>query len=354
MSIRAEGSRHAAFAGVTIALVAPVALLAPVLPAGGLAPLVVAGVVAALVGAPVALLEWRTPPEPSAAWEALERTGTDLVVGLMIAAVAAGLVAPLGWVGLPVLVAGWAVAWALSRVSARVRVLPALLGVIAAVVAGGFALAQPPAPWTLLTPTWGTWPQWGGSALIAGLWMGGVGTGQWTRGPLRRPGDTRAPWAGAGAASLLVCGLAVHQAGRFEVAADGSDWLSAVVVGLTLLPAAATVLRRRSDAHVSAAFGAASSGWLAGPAVASLPFGLATALPLGMAAAAALVARRQSAALRAPLLAVAVALGAAALLGWPGLPVRALDAGLLGLTLTVGFWLVATPTALARLGEEAP
>lgn len=354
MSSRADRTPRAALEGIGLALAAPAALLLPTLPAGGLAPLVVAAVVAMVLAVPAALLEWRTPPPQGPASRALGATVADLIALGAVAATLAPWVAGAGWLGVVVLAGGWGAAWALARRSVVWQLAPAGLALGLALVAGALALLGDPRPYTLLTPTWSTWPLWVGPAAVAGLWIGGVGHGQWSFGVRRRPGQVHAPWAGPGAATLLVLGLAVHVAGRLEGSAGGSfDALTAAVIGLAAVSAGAVGLAREGDARPRVALGALATAWLAWPAAAITTVAWSALMPVAMAGAAGLVAVRQDRSQR-PLSVVVIAmLLGAAFLGWPGVPGGVLDAVALGVTLTAGFWVVATRAAVASVQDGA-
>ena len=215
------------------------------------------------------------------------------------------------------------------------------------------ALVRGPAPWTLLTPQWTAWSTWVAPAVVSGLWLGGVGHAQFTSGQSRRPGQTRAPWAGVGAGLFLVTGLALHQASQFETTFAVLGWADpfvGAVLGLAGVSAAATILaRQEAQQHRMArmAVGATATMWFAGPALGSLAFGWSTVLPLAMLANLGFVLWRSERPPEPVLWVAGVLLVAVVGLSPPAFPSQLGDAVALGVTLVAAFWLVATRTALA-------
>lgn len=353
MPSSAERAHTAGVGALGLALAAPAALLLPTLPDGGLAPLAVAGVIALLVGAPAAVAQWRAAPEDSAIVTATTEGLSDLVALGVVAASVAPWIAATGWEGSVLALGAWAFAWFAAR-HVLLSAAPALLATGLAVAAGGRALASDPRPWTLLEPQWGSWPLWLGAAVVAGLWMGGLGAGEWTLGAVRRPGERRGPWAGAGAGLLLIGGLAAHTAGQFEASLGAArpdpilgDPISGVIAFLILASAAATVLRRRGAAPPRLLLGGLATLWLAGPALGALQLGLHAALPAATIVLCGAAARRAQGAGRATLIVAAALATGALVLAWPGLPQAMLDAAAAAATLAAAFWLVATRATLA-------
>ncbi|MBX2800925.1 MAG: hypothetical protein KTR31_24810 [Myxococcales bacterium] len=385
--------------------VVPVALLVPATTQGGLAPVATAVAVGLVVGIPAAVAEWRHPGSEDPSWRAAVATVADLVaLGAIALAVAPWVVeaGPLGWA---LAVAGWAMAWALRSaplLRASVMVAAVVLAWCAAVV----ALITGPMPFTLLTPAW-SWSavqSWLGPALLAGLWLGGAGTGQLSMGDHRRPGRDGSPWAGAGAAILLVVAVEILVASGHE---GGTSWPRGVVgtvMALVAVSAGATVLARRRDpgTHDGASVvrwrvlgGMVLTVLAAGPALPSWEFAANTALPMGMVGSMMLVAKGSTRDLPTRLAAVAAAvvgvtvwwgatglqwsepvvlgvactatlgstlallvlsapLHAAMLMAWTALVLNAsgpprgmADAAVAALVLAAAFWLVATRTAVA-------
>ncbi len=355
MSRTSDGRWAPGAATLGLSLVVPGVLLVPVLPMGGLAPIAVAAVVTALVAVPAASAEWRAAAEHDPALRAIGEGVGDLAALLVVAAASAGLVAGLGPIGWLLVPAVWLLAAVFSR-SPAAMLVPAALALL---LGGGSAVQAAvtgPAPWTLLEAHWETWASWLGPALVAGLWMGGAGTAEWTLGPVRRPGESRAPWAGAGAGLLLITALAAREGVRFESALGPApvDGIGAAILFLAASAGAATLLRRRPPGGARTVWwarlvvGGLATLWLAGPAAGTLAFGWSTALPLALLGSLLLVARRQHGAVRVPPLVAAGAALLAVVLEWRGLPRGMLDAGAAAITLAAGFWLVATRAVLSR------
>ncbi|HHO52479.1 MAG TPA: hypothetical protein ENK18_16830 [Deltaproteobacteria bacterium] len=353
MSRSAERAYTAGTGALGLALAAPAMLLLPTLADGGLAPLSIAGVIALFVGAPAAVARWRAAPEHNTIVSAISDGLADLVALSVIGASVAPWIADAGWRGGLLALLAWSFAWVTAR-HVLLSALPALLAVGIAVVAGGRALLTEPYPWTLLEPHWGSWPLWLGASVVAGLWMGGIGAGEWSLGAVRRPGERRGPWAGAGAGLLLIGGLAAHTAGRLEdslgaipVDQAGHDLLSGVIASLILASAAATVLRRQGPARPRLILGVLGTLWLAGPALGALQLGTNTGLPAAMIVLCLGAARRAVGPGRATLVVAAVLAAGALVLAWPGLPRAMVDAAATAATLAGAFWLVATRATLA-------
>jgi len=339
-----------------IALVVPGLLLLPMLPYGGVAPVAIAALVALLLGTSSALAEWRAEREMDPVWRAASE-GASAAAGLLIVAAGAAALPPLlGSVGWLLALTVWVLALVLTRLRWSAAVPGAAVLVLATALAAR-AVWTGPAPTTLLAPRWEAWGSWLGPAVLAGLLWSGCGAGEWTLGPVRRPGETRAPWAGVGAGLLLSTAWVVLVGARFEASpalqltgpADGAlVFLAATAGAVTLLarrPAAGA--ERLKAPKARAVVGAGTTLWLAGPAAGAVPFGLRSLLPVAVMTLCLLAARRTAGAARATLAIAAGAAGIAALTDWQGLPGVAGTAAALAATGTVAFWVIATRAVLA-------
>ncbi len=344
-----------AISGIGLAMVPAFALLLPAQATGGVAPLVIASIVALAVGAPAAGAEWRTAKEHDPVVRAIGKGLADLVGIVAVSAMLAALVRAHGALGGALGLAAWAAGGVLAGRGAWTAV-PAALGLLVAAGGTAWRLWATPEPFTLLVPQWASWGSWLGPAVLAGLWAGGVGHGQWSYGPVRRPGQSRAPWAGAGLTLLLAAVLTVAHAARFEASLGAArsaldDPLVAVAGFLVLASAAASVVERPTEAmssRVRLGAGALITLWFSVPAFGALPFGWNAVLPFAMVAAGGLVMRRATPSVR-PLLGVAAGLAAlAGVAAWPGAPDGIGNAFLAGLSLAAAFWWVATRATLAR------
>jgi len=330
-----------------ISLIVPLALLPPTLATAGLGSVATAGLVGLGLGVPTARALRRGLLEDADPTGLLDGV-TDLVMVGVLAGVGAALLAPLppllaGAVGLALwLGAGW-----LAGRDWRVRLGFGVAGGAVAVLLGLVALIRGPLPVTALAPQWSEIPAVLPAALGCGLWLGGLGGGQW-RGP-RRPGTARSPWTTAGGALLGGLGGAVWIAGGFEqrLVFPSADPALGVALALGWWSAASTWLASRRRPGRWMAGGALSTAWLAGPAAGIVGLLATAALPLLIALGTGLAAAGR----RGPdrglgVVATAVGLIAAALaladadLGGLG------DAAALAVTVVAGFWFVAT--ALVR------
>jgi len=339
--------------GTSLLLV--LALLPSTLATAGLAAVVVCALVALLLGVTaVRALRTAPPARPGPASE-LETCSTDLAALGVIAAVGAALIAALP---LPLALAaglgGWSAAGWLAGRDWRLR---AGLGVASVVVAGGLgvaALILGPMPLTALVPQWAELPPVLAPAIVAGLWLGGLGGGQWSE--ARRPGTSRAPWATAGLALLGGLGGVLWTAGRYEhdLVLPSHDAALGGALALAWLSAASTWLARKSRRPLPwVAGGVLTTAWLVGPALALLPVLATVGLPLLIVIGVGASARSLGPAERVvALIAAGVALFAAAM----GLSDASLgtlgDAAALATTVVAAFWFVAT-TLVRRSPEVA-
>ena len=352
-----QSAEHAWTPGVGslgLALIAPLALLPPTLADGGVAPLAVSAVVALFVGAPAAVALWWIRPEwprsASAPVVAITEGLADLVALGAIAATAAPWIRSAGSPGWAMAAGGWLLAWGLSR-RASTAGFPAALAVLLAVFLGARGALADLGSMTLLQPQWLSAPRWIGPALLAGVWMGGLGAAEWTVGPRRRPGERRAPVAGAGAALLLLVGLAAPRWATLR----GHPGISGVrpsVRDRGHPGGDRSRCDRAADAPAGRCGGASSwgSGSPCGPPGrrrGAIGFGWSIALPLGMAILIGLGAARLSGAGQGTAGIAGVAVLAAVGLGAPGLPGSMIDAAAAAATVAVVFWLVATRAVLA-------
>lgn len=347
-----EQTRGASPAGSAIGIgVVGVGLLVGELPRGGVAPLAIAAGVALFLGAPAALAEWRTPVPGEV--QGVRESLAD-ILGLGVAAAVLGSVGAGSWLALVAAVGAWFVgALTHHRAGSARWVYLALLAAAGLGAAGSAATADTPPPWTLLAPLWSEGARWGPVAVLAGLWLAGVGTGQWVGGPPRRPGHTRAPLAPIGAGLLLVSLLAVTRGAAYEAhlglpAFDVSQlWLALAAASTTgavigrprgvggsvgvraLAGAALTVVVAALSGEARMWFASSILAWVGAGSLAITAW-FATGIDRGVAGLAALV-----------LVAASLATGR------PTLGTVA-DAWWLGAACAVAFWLVATRLVMAR------
>ncbi len=338
---RAPHPTDPALASLGLACAAATLVDGTTLASGGLATVTTAAVVAMILGAPAAVSEWKSPRLDTSQGVA-ERGLVSAWGVLIVGAAAGGWVHAMGWRGGGMAVVAWLAAGALARWAS----VGGAIGLLAVAVATVTALVGLRAdPWTLLEPHWDAIGTWGPAAVVLGLLLSLAGLGQWTVGPVRRPGQRRAPWAPVGAGLLMAVALSVRSATAFEttVGANTSDAAVPWLVAAAVFAGACTVCARSGPSGWTLALlGGITTAWFAGPAHGALPFWWHGVLPLGLAASLSLVARRQSGVARVSAgLAAATALGAG-VWGWPGVPERTADAAAAGGLLVVAFWLVAT------------
>lgn len=338
-----------------IAFAVPSLLLLPLLARGGLAPMVVAAASALLVGAPAALATWRTRSEPEsvrAVPQALRTASTsvaELVGLLLVAAALASLSDTGGAVGLLLAIVAWPASAALVRLPRWVAV-PALIGLLGLVGAAVVEAASAP-PWTLLEPHWDAWRQYLGPAATAGVLLGGAGTGHWTIGPRRPPGDRHSPWAVVGVGILVTTALVVELGSRYErtLGVPGVGMAALALTGTGLVSTTATLALRSGLGTVPRTLaGLGLTCLLAGPAAGIRPWIGTAVVPLLAALLLAGIAWRASGPDRLVAAGAAAVLAAGAVIAWPGVPETTADAVWIGLVGVGGFWFVATRTLLAR------
>ena len=338
-----------------LAFAVPSLLLVPLLSRGGLAPIVVAAAVALLVGAPAALATWRTRSEPLPARPAAPvvtsayTSVAELVGLLLVSAALASLSAEGGAVGLLLAIVIWPASAALARLPRWISV-PAILGLAGLVGVAVVAAAASP-PWTLLEPHWDAWRQYLGPAATAGVLLGGAGTGHWTIGPQRPPGDRHSPWAVVGAGILVATALVVELGARFErtLGVPGAGLGVLALTGAGLVSTTATLaLRSGLGTAPRMVAGLGLTLVLAGPAAGIRPWIGAVVVPLLAALLLAGIAWRATGPDRLFATVAAIVLAAGAVVAWPGVPEDTGDAVWIGLVGVAAFWFVATRTLLAR------
>ena len=300
-------------------------------------------VVGAVVGVPLALATRAAAasrhPVHGAAVELSELT-TALIL--------AGLAAPLvhGSVYLQI---GGAVAWlGLGALATDRSPVAPILALLVFVGAGLAALVLPlgAAPWTLLQPVWGAWPEGLPVALVAGLLLAGAGTGHWlTAGP-PPPRSHGAPWIALGGGAALVAVLALRQGSAFEAGVE-DPVLGVLGAGLLVAGASSHVTRTGPGRWRRAAAGAALLLWLSGPAWGGLDLVLSAVIPLGLAVQLLLLAWVQPQARRLRLVGAGVAL-LALVLGWPGFASTLTATAAVVALPVVALWLVGTRATLGR------
>ncbi|MEN0067659.1 MAG: hypothetical protein AAGA48_36350 [Myxococcota bacterium] len=340
-----EGPGAVGLDRVALALVVPLAVVPPTLSTAGLVTLLVAVAAGLLVAGPTVQALRRAPALPEGPLAVLHAGLQDL---LLLAVLAGGAATALGTLPLvkavPVTFAGWLLAlWLMDR-DART---PTLLGLSAVLALGGLAtvgLLRGPLPLTALVPQWGLTTDVLAPALVAGLWMGGLGLGT----PDRQPGTRRAGWATVGPALLGTLGAVIWTAYRYEegLTFPVAEPVIAGALGMALVAAATHWLRGSSRfmSPVPRAFaGLVLTGWFAGPASGVLSVLATGVLPLGLATLLAIDAIRLQGTDR---WIVAGAAGIATItagLGFAEMHLATLlDASALAISIVAAFWFVAT------------
>jgi hypothetical protein len=349
--------RVATFRTLAVGLVAP-PLLLPLLEQGGLAPVAIAAVSALLVGAPAAVVAWRVSEvqvEPAPVRAAVGSAG-ELAACLWAACgVAAALGSSSGWLHWLLIPLVWVAGALLSRLP-RGLALTAGLSVVGLLAVAGRALGTD-APWTLLEPHWDGWTSYAGPSALVGALLSGLGLGTWTLGVRRPPGERHAPWSAAGLALLGALALVVERSARYEVGlgspAPSGPLVTALLMGLLSAGIGAWLTREGAPKvtglpSVPAVLGLLLSLLLAGPAAGALPLVAGALVPMLVLCELLSCAVRSGGADRVLLGIAALLVVSATTLGWPGLPVRVLDAALLGGFWVGAFWFVATRSVLAR------
>ncbi|MEM6926004.1 MAG: hypothetical protein AAF602_03670 [Myxococcota bacterium] len=330
----------------------PTALVLPTLSTAGLAPVTLAVVTGLLVGVPAARASRGLLPAGRLA--DVHGTLVDLTVFGVLAATSAAVLAPLPT--LLAVAAGVAMWTGAAWLGGRDAMLRDLLGVVAVVLAIGLAtigLFRDPWAVTLLTPQWDHLPHAAGSALVAGLWLGGLGAAQWVR--PRRPGTARAPWGTAGLAVLTLMALCLWVAGSYErtTVLWPSDPAVGVVLTLAWLAAASRWLSMKKGALPWAAGGLLGTAWVALPGASVVGVLANGFLPIAIAATTGLTAVPERGSER---VAIAVAAGLAVVAaGWGLAQARLADLGeaaWLATTVVASFWFIAT--TLVRRQVEVP
>ncbi len=335
-------------------LLLPLALVPPTLATAGLTSVALAVVTGLLVGVPAARALRARPPSASTRAATATRALVDVSVLGVLAGTGAALLAPLPLpLGAACALGGWTGAGWLATRDAAVRRAIGVAAASGASLLGVLALAAAPWPVTALDPSWGHLGAVAVPAVVGGLWLGGLGGGQWAG--RARPGTARAPWGTAGAAVLGVLGLSLWNASAYERAyvLPTADPATGVVLLLAWLAAASHWLSTRSEARTLpwVGGGLASTAWFAGPAVGVVGLLASGVLPLLVAGSVGLSALPSRGAERAV---VAVAAAVAAVAGGLGFAGARLDglgeAAALGITVVVAFWFVAT--TLVRRHQE--
>lgn len=325
-----------------ISLVVPIALVLPTLSTAGLASVTLTVVTGLLVGVPAARASRGLLPTGRLA--DLHGAVVDLTMFGVLAATSAAVLAPLS---APLAVTAGVALWVgAAWLADRDASLRDLLGGVAVALAVGLAMvALFRDPWavTLLTPQWAHLPEVAGPALVAGLWLGGLGAAQWVR--ARRPGTSRAPWGTAGLTVLALAGLGLWVSGSYERTTVLSAFDPAVGVVLTLawLAAASHWLATKPALVPWAGGGLLGTAWLALPGALVVGVLATSLLPLAIAATTGLTAAPQRGSER---VIVAVAAGLAVVAAALGLAQARLadlgDAAWLAATVVAAFWFVAT------------
>lgn len=320
---------------------------------GGIAGPLLATLVAAVCALPLAL--W-LPTHPTRAWSAsTEAVVRPAAFGAALATTGASLQAPPG--GLP----GW-VLLALAVAALHLGVRPAAWRRRASVgvpVLGGlasalFLLPMPP-PWTLLSPRWISPVAWGPVSVVLGFSLVVPALHGAGRGATPRRTAQRASFRHLGASLLLLAALLVvlgsdHAASHLANAAATSWAPHHAVVALAALALAASLGAVDTPGRVASLVPLTLwTGWfaLAGPPAVAWMW--MTLLPLGLGGALARVAWHAQGGLTWAAGGGAILLGAAAVVGFPGIPTGGWEA--FGAAATV---LLLVITVQIAGSEEAP
>lgn len=315
---------------------------------GGLAPLGAVAVVAVLVAAP------STTAERSAA-EVLDESSTtgravralgELLGLVLVAALAAPLLAPLGLTGLGTALLGWLVLFFLAqRFGNLSTVVFAALTFVLAVVGALLALTLAP-PWTLLLPGWSDASRWAPGAIVTGLMLAPAGLGQWSHGPEVPPGGGRLVWTTVGMALLLAVASALRSGARYEAALGAGviDPVATATLITALFAATCSILARKGTQRAvwsRGAIGLLATLWFVGPGDPALEPVLDAVLPVGLALVLLASARHATGPSRLAAATGAVLALVAAIMGPATLPDSVGGAVALALTLVAMFWYVA-------------
>lgn len=324
----------------------PLVLLPPTLATAGLAPVASAALVGLLVGVPAARALRTVSANTPAPVGGVVATLVDVTVFGVLAGTLAALLAPLAVpLGVAAGFAAWTGAGWLAAREHRVRMGFGAAAAGLAILLGAWALLRGPWPVTASEPGWSLLGAVAVPALTSGLWLGGLGGGQWAR--PRRPGTSRAPWGTAGIVVLSTLGVVLWSAGRYEreLGASGPDPALAIVVALAWLAAASTWLTRHHERRTLPVVtgGLIGTAWFAGPAVGVTGVLASAGLPLLVAGTVGFSALPLRGAERVVAL---VAAGLALVAGVIGLSQADLaglgDAASFAVTVVVAFWYTAT------------
>ncbi len=340
-----------------LALVPLMVAMPTMLTSGGLAPVVVAATIGVLLSSRAAAVLWRSEREFDPGQVVVSRT-------LLLVSAAAGVAQlaqafpPLG--GVVLALAPWVVVGILRSQQAplaRVGVAAVLLAAMPLLAA--IAIHQDPgaqvygAPWSGLTPDWGSWRDWLPAAARTGALLGLVGPGFWAIHHTRRPGGRGLPWLSVGVAILITLVTCLLQGLRQEtLPMPEVDWLGVAMMPLAILgcfAATATSAPRDASGLADVGLGLALTAWLLGPGASALPWWWCTVLPLAIGIELLWVARRHAESERWVLIGNAILLIGAAVASFPGVPGSLQQAMLASATLVAISWIAG-----ARLARAVP